>query len=299
MSTQRSPYGTHSMVRRHWLAGAAAALMGARAQSGAPEVLRVGVPNDVADDYARFLGQRDVAAVAHFGGAHARRDVMELAYLLREVALRPLAPRVQLVRIDSFERLLAELAAQRLDALGFSVWRSDLDTQGDAVRASAAVLARGQFVVGIYTRADNAAALGVRTLQQLRTLRFVCNSGWTLDWRTLRKLGVNPAFDVKTWAQMVQLVGYGRADAVLAPFQATPDLSLRAQEQTLVPIAGLAVALDGARHFTCSRTPAAKWLEKEVFTAVARHARDGSLRRAYEECGFFPQSTRGWTVLSP
>ncbi len=294
-----SPHGLlrAGPTRRGWLLGSAAALLAGPGAARPPDVLRLGVPNDVADDLVRFLQQRDVASVTHFGGVAARRDVMELAYLLREIARQPQAPRVQLQRIDSYGRLLLELAGQGLDALGTSAWGADLDTQGDAVRASAAVLPRGSFVVGIYTSTGNEAARGARTLAQLRSLRFVCNSAWALDWRTLQQLGITPLFDVKTWPQMVELVARGRADAVLAPFQPNADLSLQALGFTLVPIEGLAVALDGSRHFAASRTAGGRWLAAEVFPVVARHARDGTLRRAYEECGFFPQRTRGWTVL--
>lgn len=265
----------------------------------AARTLRVGVPNDVADDFVRFIQNRDVASLQRFDGAHSRRDVMELAWLLREIRRQPQAPDVQWVRIDSYERLLAEVRDGNIDVVGTSAWRADLETLGSGnVSISAAMIPKGAFVVGVYTSPRNEAALRVRTPGQLRSLRFVCNSGWTLDWTTLQKLGITPAFDVRTWSQMVALVDAGRADAVLAPFQPTGNaMELTFEGKTLVPVNGLAVALDGSRHLVSSkRTALGKWIATQVFPAVGVQAQSGALRRAYEEAGFYSTHTRTWTV---
>lgn len=262
--------------------------------------LRVGVPNDVADDYVRFLANRDVATLERFDGPYSRRDVMELAWLLRAIRRQPQAPDVQLVRIDSYERLLATVRDGDIDAIGTSAWRADLDTLGSAsVSVSPALIRPGEFVVGVYTAPRNEAALRVRELGQLRGLRFVCNSAWSLDWTTLRKLGITPTFDVKTWGQMVALVDAGRADAVLAPFQPSANaMELRFEGRTLVPIDGIAIALDGSRHLASSqRTPQGQWLAAKVFPAIATQAKNGSLRKAYEQCGFYTARIRSWTVF--
>ncbi|MDT8990314.1 hypothetical protein RQP54_05490 [Curvibacter sp. APW13] len=262
--------------------------------------LRVGVPGDVVDDFLRFLQSRDVASLEHFDGANSRRDVMELAWLLREVKRQPQAPDVQLVRINSYERLLAEVRDGNIDVIGTSAWLADLETLGSgSVTISAAMIPKGSFVVGVYTSPRNEAALRVRGIGQLRGLRFVSNSGWTLDWATLRKLGIDPAFDIKTWGQMVDVVDAGRADVLLAPFQPTTNaMELRFEGKTLVPIDGIAVALDGSRHLASSKRSAqGQWVASKVFPSLAAQAKNGALRRAYEECGFINARTRSWTVF--
>ena len=142
-------------------------------------------------------------------------------------------------------------------------------------------------------------ALQTRTLQQLRVLRFVCNSNWQLDWTTLRNLGIAPPIDVQTWSQMVSLVDSGRADALLAPFQSTSNaMELRFEGKTLVPIDGIAIALNGSRHLASSRNTAqGKWVASRLFPAFATQAKNGALRKAYEECGFHNPRTRAWTVF--
>ena len=284
--------------RRTLLAAAAALLLGRTAQ--AVDTLRVGVPQDVADDFVRFLGSRDIAALAHFDGPGGRRDVMELAWLLREIKRQPKAPDVQLVRINGYERLLAEVRDGDIDVVGTSAWLSDLETLGSGnVSISTAMIPKGNFVVGVYTSPRNDAARLTRTLQQLQVLRFTCNSNWQLDWITLRNLGIAPPIDAQSWGQMVTLVDTGRADALLAPFQPTANaMELRYEGRTLVPIDGIAVALNGSRHLAAAkRTAQGKWVAATIFPALAAQAKSGVLRKAYEECGFHNPRTRTWTVF--
>lgn len=286
------------LTRRACLLAAALGAVPALAQP--VDTLRVGVPRDVVDDYLRFLANRDVATLERFDGAYSRRDVMELAWLLREIKRQPKAPDVQLVRIDSYERLLASLRDGAIDVIGTSAWLADLETLGSGnVVNSAALIPKGGFVVGVYTSPRNDAALQTRTLQQLRVLRFTCNSDWQLDWTTLRNLGIASPIDAQTWSQMVALVDSGRADALLAPFQPTSNaMELRLDGKTLVPIDGIAIALNGSRHLASSKNTAqGKWAAAKVFPALATQAKNGSLRKAYEECGFHNPRTRAWTVF--
>lgn len=291
----------HRRSRRGLLWTSAAFLAGwPMSNAVAAPVLRLGVPQDVADDYQQFLSGRELSAITHFGGPHARRDVMELTWLLREIQRQPDAPQVVLVRIDSYERLLVQLRGGHIDLIGTSAWLSDIQAlvREHAV-ISDALVPQGRFVVGVYTSRRNVAALKARSLADLRLLRFVSNSRWSQDWATLRRLQIEPRFDVKTWKQMVALVGTGRADALLAPFQPSGEaMALHASGVTLEPIRGLAVALDGSRHVASSiKSAHAGWLRDRLFPVLAAQIRSGALMQAYEECGFLHPQTRNWTVL--
>ncbi|MBX9818600.1 MAG: hypothetical protein K2X79_11265 [Burkholderiaceae bacterium] len=278
------------------LAAASSRALAVMAQGRVP--LRVAVPDDVAYDYAMFLGTRNLLALRHFGGAHARRDVTELALLLREVARSLPGSAVQLVRIDSYQRALLELRAGRVDVLGTTVWGTDLLALGTNALPSPALIADGDFVVGLYTAPDNTTAQKARTLAALQTLRAVSNSDWSADWRTLQALGMRSVMDVKTWRQMVLAVARGRADVLLAPFPATPDLMLDAEGQRLVPLQGRTLALMGARHLAAATTPAGREVAEKVFPALAALVASGAVRRAYQACGFYNPRTNGWTAIN-
>jgi ABC-type amino acid transport substrate-binding protein len=265
----------------------------------APQTARVAVPGDVADDLARFLYGRDVATLQDFSGPFARRDVMELAYLLREMRRILPALTVQIVRIDSYARLLIELEAGRVDVLGTTAWKGDLAQLGTAITLSPALLTSGESVAGFYTAPDNHAALALQAPKQLKKLTVVSNSAWTTDWSTLNQLGMKRVLDVKTWNQMVQMVAHGRADLLLAPFATTPNLELVHQGITLVPIKGVAVALLGSRHLAVAHTDVGLQIEREVFPVLEAQVRNGDLRRAYTECGFYNSKTAKWPLINP
>lgn len=282
------------------LGGLASLAFGQGAVAAPASPLRVGVPGDVEDDCQRFLNGRDPVSIKHFGGPHARRDVMELVWLQREIQRQPDAPEVRMVRIDSYERLLFQLKGGHIDLIGTSAWRSDIDKLGpDRVEISAAMIPKGRFVVGVYTSSRNQAALRARSVEELRQLRFVSNSQWSQDWSALGRLQITPHLDVKTWRQMVALVDAGRADAVLAPFQPSgATMALVSGGVALVPIRGVAVALDGSRHVACSALSShGRWLAARVFPLLAAQAASGALKQAYEECGFLNPQTRDWLVL--
>ena len=285
-----------SLTRRGLLVAAVGAAWAASAQDRG--VLRVAVPEDVALDYALFLGGRDFTTLRYFGGPHARRDVVELALLLREVARTLPDTGVQLVRINSYQRILLELRAGRVDVLGTTVWDTDLQELGANARVSPALVADGDFVVGLYTAPDNRAAQQAQTVEALQALNLVSNSDWSADWRTLQALGVRSLMDVKTWRQMVLAVARGRADVLLAPFPATQDLALDAEGQRLVPLRGRALALMGARHLAAAPTPAGQAVAGKVFPALAALVTSGAVRRAYQECGFYNPRTSGWKVMN-
>jgi hypothetical protein len=267
-----------------------------RAQAGG--LLRVAVPEDVVLDYALFLSGRDVLTLRQFDGPHARRDVVELALLLREVARSLVDTEAQLVRIDNYERSLLELRAGRVDVLGTTAWSNDLADLGNNTLLSAPLIANGDFVVGLFTAPNNTRAQQAHSLQDFQSLKFVSNRGWSADWRTLQALGVQTLMDVKTWRQMVLLVARGRADVLLAPFPKTPDLSFEAEGQRLIPLRGHTLALAGSRHLAAAATPAGQAVAEKVFPALATLVSTGGVRRAYQDCGFYNPRISGWRAVN-
>lgn len=287
----------HCMTRRTALSavGAIAATLPALAEV---PTLRIAAPADVLQDYELFLAGRDVVDLRSFDGPHARRDVMELAVLMRELRRQLPDHHTEFVSIDSYQRALVELRAGRISALGTSVWQIDLDALGPEVIESPAFLKHGEFIVGIFTAHANARALQTRNLTMLRDLTAVSNSDWSVDWQTLQAIGFRHVLDLKTWRQMVLSVSRLRTDVMLAPFPPNEDLVLNSEKARLHPLKGLAIALQGSRHLAASRTPGGLIIAHKVFPALAVLANNGSLKRAYRECGFIHPRTAGWQVLN-
>ena len=287
----------HCITRRTALA-AVGTLAGPLPSLAEAATLRVAAPADVLLDYGLFLAGRDVADLRSFEGPHARRDVMELALLMREIRRQWPQSGTELVPIDSYQRAFLELRSGRISALGTTVWRMDLDAVGKDAIASPAMLQVGDFVVGLYTAAGNKKALQARDLGAIQTLSAVSNSDWSVDWSTLKALNLRQLTDVKTWRQMVLSVARGRADVLMAPFPNRADLVLDAEGVSLQPVRDVAIALQGSRHLAASRSPGGLAIAEKVFPALAALAGNGSLKRAYQECGFINPRTSRWPVLN-
>lgn len=279
------------------LTTAAALVCAEQALADTPS-LRIAAPADVLLDYGLFLAGRDVVELRNFEGPHARRDVMELAVLMREIRRQLPGTVTELVPIDSYQRALVELRAGRVSALGTTVWRLDLDALGQDVIPSAALLQEGDFVVGLFAAPGNSKALQTRSVAALRMLTAVSNSDWSVDWHTLQSIGFRQIHDVKTWRQMVLSVARGRTDVLMAPFPNQDDLVLEAEGVRLLPVKDVAIALQGSRHLAAARTTGGQAIADKVFPALAALARNGSLKRAYRECGFTHPRTAGWSVLN-
>ncbi|MDZ7937514.1 MAG: hypothetical protein U5M53_04245 [Rhodoferax sp.] len=276
----------------HLAAGAASWPAWNLAQTTRP--VAIAVPDDVAKDYARFVAGRPLARITQFDGPHARRDVVELALFLRELARTTPELQAQLRPIDSYQRSLVEVSIGRVAALGTSAWQTDLQKTTPKVLLSEALIPEDEFRVGLYTVAGNRKALAAHTVQALRELRFVSNSDWSADWTTLQAMGLPNVANIKTWRQMVYLVARGRADVLLAPFPNTPSLRLVFEDFTLEPLEGRALALKGSRHLAAANNVDGQRIANTVFPALAALGHSGALRRAYTECGFYNPQVAGW-----
>jgi hypothetical protein len=85
---------------------------------------------------------------------------------------------------------------------------------------------------------------------------------------------------------------------VLAPFQATADLSLDVGSVRLVPIPRLKIGLDGTRHFlVSSRHARATALLDRLNAGLSTLRQKGVIRQAYEQSGFFNARVAHWTTL--
>ncbi|MCH7345470.1 hypothetical protein LZ017_19000 [Pelomonas sp. CA6] len=256
------------------------------------------LPDDVLEDYRRFLAGRAPLTLRDYGGAHSRRDVAEVLLLQQALQAGGDTRRVSLGGMPTDARLQLELRSGRALCSATSYWRADVSEVQHELLLSAAVLQQGEFEAGLYTLPGHARALGCRTLAEVRRLTVLSNRDWHVDWQTLRALGLQHLLHVGNWKQMPRMLASGRADVLLAPFQPTPDLSLQVDGLRLVPIPGLKIEMHGTRHFLISRShPQGQVLRERLDAGLAELRRQGLLRRAYQQSGFFNSRVQDWTVL--
>ncbi len=253
------------------------------------------IPDDVLLDYQRFLAGRDPVSISDYGGPHARRDVIEVLLLQQALARQDGELRLSLTPMPTSQRLQAELRLGHAACSATSYWREDFP-KPEGLLFSDPVLDEGEFEVGFYTTPDNEKALGARSLAELRQLRVLSNRSWRVDWLTLEQLGMVQLQHVASWNLMPRMVQQGRADLLLAPFQATPDLSLTVEGIRLVPVPGIKLRMRGTRHFLISGTHAlGPRLRAQINAGLAQLRQQGLIHRAYEQSGFFNARVASWT----
>lgn len=256
----------------------------------------VAVPSDVLADYEQFIGGRDPVALTDFGGAHSRRDVVEVVLLQQALRRGGWHQTLELVGMPTTARLLREVEHGNTLCSATSYWRDDVAAGN--VHYSDSVVESGEFEAGLYTLASNERAIAAKNLADVRRLTILSNRSWVVDWRTLEQLGIANLQHVGQWDVMPRMVAKGRADLLLAPFQPTPDLSLTVEGIRLVPVPRLKIGLAGTRHFIVSRRhPQGVALLEALNTGLAQLRRKGVVRQAYVQSGFFNPRVVDWARL--
>lgn len=267
-----------------------------QAAPGATETLLV--PDDVLQDFQRFLAGRDPLRLRDYGGPHSRRDVVEVALLLQALAEPDWARRFRLQAVPTDARLKLELRSGRALSSSTTFWSVDQRDPQDPLLVSAPMVLDGEFEAGTYSLPSNRRAQAARSLDDVRDLTLLSNRHWQVDWATLEQIGVRKILHVGNWRQMPRMLAHGRADALLAPFQPGKDMALLAEGLRLVPIPGIKIKLRGTRHYLISRLhPQGVAFRERLDAGIAQLRRQGLLQQAYEQSGFFKRQVRNWQTL--
>lgn len=283
---------------RRGLAGAAltGGLIGSNTRAAETAVLTAG-PADVMADYQRFLNQRDVLQLSDFSGPYSRRDVVEVALFHQALHRGGWRTPLKFQDMPSVERLLRELGSGHVVSSSTSYWSEDLSGAQAQVQLSHAVIGNGEFEAGFYTVESNTRAMSAKSLKDLQALSGLSNQTWLVDWRNLLRLGIR-AQHVTNWELMPKMVAAGRADFLLAPFQATADLSLQVGSVRLLPIPGVKIGMQGTRHYLISKIHAeGPQLQAALNTGLQQLRQQGVIRKAYQQSGFFNPKVTDWLRL--
>ncbi|MDO3386757.1 hypothetical protein QWI17_13000 [Gilvimarinus sp. SDUM040013] len=260
--------------------------------------LRVTATPDILDDYEVFMDGRRVEDVNYYGGAGARRDVIELLLLQKALKLGGFEKELTFIPEQNYRRTLYRVAAGELISSGALVWLEDTRPIAEDVRVSSAVVRNGNFKVGLYTSADNKTALAT-TFANLNRLSAVSNANWKTDINTLEILGFERIYLANSWISMVKMLAAQRADVTLAPFQPGDSMAIRQQEGVLIPIPGIKIALKGSRHWVVSRNhPDANAYFQALQTGIRHLQQSGTIARAYRESGFYHPQVKQWRTLN-
>lgn len=263
--------------------------------SAEPATLVMG--DNVLSDYRDFIGSRDVQAIKRYSGEGARRDVIDVVLALQALHLGGYSGEIEFVPQKSYRRIVYRVSSGNVAMSAPLVWQED--TQPSKHYISEAVIADGEFVVGLYTSPNNRRALALNSLAELSDFTVVSTQQWRSDWRTLKRIHFKSHYDTLQWPMMVKMVWAGRADMTLAPFQPTDNMALYHEGLTLIPIPNIKLALAGSRHWIVSKQHPEG---QALFTALERGLQQlrsgGTVTRAYTESGFFDARVADWQQIN-
>ncbi len=277
----------------------AAFVVNASAEAEKPTPLEILAPEDVIDDYHRFISTRDPLKIEDYSGPHSRRDVVELVLVQQALSLGGNERPVKWVPCRLYKAVFSDLKQGSHVLCGTSVWERDV-AAAKQLFASNVLLGDNQFVIGFYSTPNNRKALQASNLADLRALTAVSNRHWRPDWETLQGLGFKEMRDARSWETIVRILASGRADFTLAPFNASEGMRIEHGECTLLPIPNLKASLPGRRVWAVSKThPEGTEVFEQLQAGLAKLRADGRVERAYRQCGFLNETVADWQLLVP
>lgn len=266
--------------------------------AASPEHIKVLIPRDVLADYNRFLNGRNVLEINTFIGEGSRRDVVEVILMQQALSLGGINTPIEFIQHDAYQRILIELHQGRAHITATSNWLTDLKAIQDQILITHPIINNGEFEAGFYTLPNNQHAQSAKNIVDIRLLSIVSSKGWKVDWNTLSKLKMNKLKNNISWLSMVRMVNAGRVDMLLAPFQATEDLSLTVENIRLIPIPNVKIGLQGSRHFGISKHYShAKQLASGFNRGLSRLITQGVIKKAYSQSGFINARVANWKKL--
>ncbi len=253
------------------------------------------VSYNVLFDYKNFIKGKDVLQIKEYGGEHSRRDVIEMVLFQQALHLGGHTEKVEFKIADNIKRRLDEISSGNATTSYDSVWLSDLVNKKNQLYISQPVIRNGEFEAGFYIMDNMEEIFKVTKIEEIRQLVAVCNSRWSVDWKTLEFFNPKEIVDAPLWSAMVAKLLSKQADFLLVPFQPTKDFSLIANNQRLIPIKGFKIGLEGSRHFVISKKYPNS---KKIFTALQKGLdilrKEGRIVKAFQESGFFNLRTKNW-----
>lgn len=203
-----------------------------------------------------------------------------------------------MVIIPTYLRTQVEIGAGTIAATTTTLWLNELEPIMDDIYISTPLIREGMFEAGLYTSSTNEMALSARTRKDVHQLSAISNKNWQADWKTLLALDVKHLIHTQYWEVMVRMVEQQRADFLLAPFQPTKGMELVVDTIILKPIPGIKIGLAGSRHFAISKHhPLGKVVNEALSKGLRTMIDDGTVDRAYRECGFYNLKTKDWTRI--
>lgn len=197
---------------------------------------------------------------------------------------------------DNYSRILHLLQQGEAHVSGTTVWRDDVIKLAD-VGLTPAIIAEGDYMVGLYGLASRDELFKLQAGQSLAKYRVVSNKHWWRDWKVLNSMGFAEVMHASSSRYMVRMVVAGRADFLLAQFPNAEGMSSEDSVERLRFIPGVKVVLPGSRHYAWGRS-----MKSEVRACVASemstHEVQTIISRLLESSGMVYSPALDWPTIN-
>jgi hypothetical protein len=259
------------------------------------------VPNDVHKAYTQLLKNRSALDITDYSGSHTNRDVVEAIIWQQALKKGGYNKTINIEALDiTYSRVILEIKHGTIAAFANSVWLDDIEDHEnykELFYITEAVIPEHKFYAGFYTTPDRVNQINIKDKDSLSNYKFSCNRHWKKDNELLKHLNVDCMFS-NTWKAMVDKLKNKHADIVLAPFQASKDMSLIAFGEKLVPVPNVKTSLPGKRVFIISKKSRnGEALIKSLNKGIRLMHKEGLIEKAYEQSGFYNHKTKEWKLI--
>ena len=263
------------------------------------EPLVLMVEESIHKRYQQFLANRSPYEITEFTGPGISRGVAELILVQQALKAGGVEDSIAFSYGPNHARIVREVGKGAAVMAVNSTWLYEVADRHQQYWLTEPVIHNGEFEAGLYTLAENQSILAMNSWAEIRSLSAISNKQWQADWKTLSEMKFAELQDVAKWGTMVKMVIAGRADLLLAPFQATEDFSFTSQGHKFLPIPGIKLGLNGTRHFIVSRShPEGERVYHALQIGIGKLQQAGTFEKAYRESGFLNTRVSEWKRLN-
>jgi hypothetical protein len=265
----------------------------------APKVhLKIAATGAAVDAFNNWTGTGGWEQISTYKNANAIRPVVDLVLQLQALKAGGLDFDFELVRTLTYELAKTEVIQGRADLAAETIWDSEIAEHPKALLSTDPIIRNGEFVKGVYVLPANEKLLKLSTPDELRACTGAVVAGWALDVKTLEDIKLAGLVKTPTPELVFTAIQKHQADFTLAEFSARPDLSTELAGVRLVPVPGCKVAIMGSRSWIVGRaSPQAASLHAALVAGTKKLRDNGTIERAFSECGFFQARVADWKRL--
>ncbi|PCH80478.1 MAG: hypothetical protein COB90_08035 [Hyphomicrobiales bacterium] len=178
------------------------------------------------------------------------RYAVELTIWCQAIKSSGISDRIELVSFPNNKRAFTMLKNGEADGFGNTLFRIKARSKAAIVNHTTAVIAIGDFHVGLFTTKNRKDILQTRTTQNLKKLTGITVTNWAVDFKTMQSLNLALVLDVNRWKLVPRMIEKGRADFT---FSYLDQKEMGQEGANLVRIDGLKASLQDERVMMVDR----------------------------------------------